>query len=294
MKKIIDISHHHPVKSWSDLQKDVEFLITKATEGVNYVDPTLKAVIKECEKRKIPYWLYTFLRDGNELAQSEFLVKTCKPLVGKYFMGYILDIESHNKESNCKKALEYIKKHSKKTMLYTMYAEHDKYKSLIANRGASCAWWEARYGANNGKDTSAQYPPHKGVDLHQYTSNGKFAYLDGSIDVNKLVSGGKPLSWFKTSAATKTTTKAKGTYTGTFPTLPKRGYFKVGDSGTNVKRLQLFLIWAGFSVGSCGADGIYGVATYSAVLKYKKAVGLKPNDGNFGKNSLAKAKTYKK
>jgi GH25 family lysozyme M1 (1,4-beta-N-acetylmuramidase) len=72
MKKIIDISHHHPVKSWDSLQKDVEFLITKATEGTSYVDPTLKTIIKECEKRKIPYWLYTFLRDGNEPAQSEF------------------------------------------------------------------------------------------------------------------------------------------------------------------------------------------------------------------------------
>lgn len=288
MKKIIDISHHHPVKSWDSLQKDVEFLITKATEGTSYVDSTLKSVIKECEKRKIPYWLYTFLRDGNELAQSEFLVKTCKPLIGKYFMGYALDIESHNKESNCKQALDYIKKHSKKTMVYTMYAEYDKYKSLIANRGSNCAWWEARYGLNNGHDTSAKYPCHNGVDLHQYTSEGKFSFLDGSIDVNKLT-GTKSLSWFKGSLA-----KAKTGYKGDYPTLPKRGYFKLNDKSEDVKKLQKLLIWAGFSVGHCGADGIYGVATYAAVLKYKKAVGLTPNDGNFGKKSLAKAKTLKR
>lgn len=288
MKKIIDISHHHPVKSWDKLEKDIEFLITKATEGTTYIDPTLKKVIKECEKRHIPYWLYTFLRDGNELAQAKFLVKTCKPLIGKYFRGYVLDIESHNSEARCIDALNYLKKESSKTMIYTMYAEKDRYNKLIANRGSSCAWWEARYGLNNGKDTSKQFPCHAGVDLHQYTSEGKFGYLDGSIDVNKLT-GTKSLSWFKGSS-----NKAKTSYKGDYPTLPKRGYFKMGDKGEDVKKLQKLLIWSGCSIGKSGADGIYGPATYKAVLAYKKKVGLKPNDGNFGKKSLAKAKTLKR
>jgi peptidoglycan hydrolase-like protein with peptidoglycan-binding domain len=58
--------------------------------------------------------------------------------------------------------------------------------------------------------------------------------------------------------------------------------------------MGLLLIWAGFNVGATGADGIYGKMTSAAVLKYKKAVGLTPNDGNFGKKSLEKAKTFKK
>lgn len=281
-----DISHHHKVTSWDKLAKQCNFLISKATEGVDYVDPTLKTFIKECEKRKIPYWLYTFLKKGNEKAQAEFLTKTCAPLVGKHFQGYVLDIESHNSEANCAQALSHIKKHSKKTMVYTMYTEYDKYKTLITKRSANCAWWEARYGLNNGHDTSAKYPCHKGVDLHQYTSEGKVNGLQGSIDLNKIT-GNKPLSFF-------TGAPAKKTYDGAFPTLPARGYFKDGDKGNEVKKLQKFLIWAGFNVGATGADGIYGKMTSAAVLKYKKAVGLTPNDGNFGKKSLAKAKTFKK
>lgn len=83
----------------------------------------------------------------------------------------------------------------------------------------------------------------------------------------------------------------KKVYTGTFPTLPARKYFKKGDKGTNVKYLQNFLNWYGYNVK---ADGVYGDNTYNAVLKFKKSVGLKANDGNFGKGCLKKAKKVKK
>lgn len=88
---------------------------------------------------------------------------------------------------------------------------------------------------------------------------------------------------------TKTTTKKK--YTGTYPRLPLRGYFKNGDKGSQVKRLQSFLNWA---VGSkLEVDGIIGTKTISAVKTFQKKVGLQ-QDGLFGKNSLAKAKSYLK
>lgn len=83
-------------------------------------------------------------------------------------------------------------------------------------------------------------------------------------------------------------------YAGTFPKLPKRGYFVKGDRGDQVRYLQKFLMWYGLSVGSSGADGVYGNDTSKAVLSFKKLVGLKTNDGNFGKGCLKKAKAAKK
>ena len=96
---------------------------------------------------------------------------------------------------------------------------------------------------------------------------------------------------------------AKKGYTGTFPTLPTRGYYKVGDGyktltnyKTQIKRVQNFLIWAGFSVGKDGADGKYGTNTANAVKAFQKAVGFNESgqDGEFGSKTLAKAKAYKK
>lgn len=89
------------------------------------------------------------------------------------------------------------------------------------------------------------------------------------------------------------------TYSGTFPTLPSRGYFKFNpktpkvyyDRGTQVIYLQKFLNWAVNS--GLKVDGILGPDTYNATKSFQKVVGI-TQDGLFGKNSLAKAKTFKK
>ena len=106
--------------------------------------------------------------------------------------------------------------------------------------------------------------------------------------------GGSSSSANTSSASTK-----KG-YTGDFPTLPIRGYYKKGDGyetltsaaiAIQIKRVQSFLNWA---VGSgLTVDGDYGEKTAAACIKFQKVVGITA-DGQFGKNTLAKAKTYKK
>lgn len=204
-----DISHYHPVSNWNTVKENCPVLISKATQGTTYIDPTLGSFISNCELKGIPYWLYAFLNRGNELAQTQFLVKVCGQRIksdSKYFMGYVLDVEAGNSAANVRKALEWLNKQGKKTMLYTMWSEYSKYSAVIADRGSTCAWWEARYGKNNGKDTSAQYPCNPGVDLHQYTSKGYCPGIPGSIDLNKLMN--KPLSWFTTGNAATSTTAA--------------------------------------------------------------------------------------
>ena len=80
-------------------------------------------------------------------------------------------------------------------------------------------------------------------------------------------------------------------YTGKLPILPSRGYFQKNDKGDQVRLMQAFLIWLGFSCGRTGADGIFGVNTDKAVRAYQKKYKLKI-DGLFGKYSLEKAKSF--
>ncbi len=207
---IVDISHHKPVQDWVKVKKNVEFLISKATEGTTFIDSTLDSFVEHCEANKIPYWLYTFLNNGDELEQAKFLVSTCKKKVGSYFMGYVLDVESGNNAEDVKEAFEYIKKQSPKTMFYSAYADYNRYKSIIKNRGESCAYWEARYGKNNG-EYDAKFAPHSDADLHQYTSEGVCPGIAGKVDLNRLT-GNKKESWFvvgSDSAKPKATTKKK-------------------------------------------------------------------------------------
>lgn len=190
-----DISHYHPVREWSKVKKNCPFLIMKATQGTSYIDETLYTNIKECERRGIPYWVYAFLNKGDEVAQAKFMVDVCKERVEKHFVGYVLDVESGNTEIGVARALDYLKKQRPKIMLYTMYAEYEKYEKLIRERPKKCAWWEARYGLNNGVFYS-KYSAHEGADLQQFTSNGTCPGIPGSVDLNRITGQGKKEKWF--------------------------------------------------------------------------------------------------
>lgn len=90
---------------------------------------------------------------------------------------------------------------------------------------------------------------------------------------------------------TKKTTSTGSKYSGTFPKLPSRGYFKKGDTGSQVKCLQKFLNWYG-NYG-LAVDGEIGDKTIVAITKFQSSTGLVV-DKLFGAKSLAKAKTIKK
>lgn len=86
-------------------------------------------------------------------------------------------------------------------------------------------------------------------------------------------------------------TPVKKGYTGVFPTLPSRTYFRNKDKGQQVKYLQMFLNWA--NGDKLVVDGIIGSKTIASVKKFQKNNGLVV-DGLFGKKSLAKAKSITK
>lgn len=81
------------------------------------------------------------------------------------------------------------------------------------------------------------------------------------------------------------------TYTGTYPKLPSRGYFKKGDKSKEVINVQKFINWA-LDI-KLALDGSYGKLTKEAVTRFEKLVQTKAN-GQFGKNDLAAAKKYVK
>ena len=90
----------------------------------------------------------------------------------------------------------------------------------------------------------------------------------------------------------------KKSYSGTYPTLPKRGYFcydtvhhRVIDRGEEVKKLQKLLNWA---IGdNLVIDGSLGPASDKAILKYQKMYNL-VQDGCFGPGCLSEAHTIEK
>ena len=85
---------------------------------------------------------------------------------------------------------------------------------------------------------------------------------------------------------------SKKTYSGTFPKLPARGYFKNGDVSDEVCKLKKFLNWYG-NYNLTETNKNYFNKTVSAVEDFQKKNALKV-DGEFGSKSLAKAKKVTK
>lgn len=89
--------------------------------------------------------------------------------------------------------------------------------------------------------------------------------------------------------------ETKKSYSGKYPTLPKRGYFKKGDKGVNAKYLQELLNWI-LDIKLI-VDGIIGDKTIEGVKKFQKEFQKEYKltvDGLFGKKSLEVAKGIKK
>lgn len=124
-------------------------------------------------------------------------------------------------------------------------------------------------------------------------NGGAVAKKQYPLGYNRIAGYGRPKYDKETKVEEKTTTtkSTKKKYSGTFPELPKRGYFKVGDKGTDVKNLQKFLNWYG-NYGLT-VDGDLGAKTFDAVTKFQKSEKLLV-DGEFGTKSLEAAKKVKK
>ena len=115
-------------------------------------------------------------------------------------------------------------------------------------------------------------------------NGGTVAKKQYALTYNRIYGYGRPKYDAEPAAAKKA-------YSGTYPTLPARTYFKRGDSGKQVKLLQQFLNWYGSF--ALVVDGEYGPKTESAVKEFQRKEKITV-DGEFGKVSLATAKKVKK
>ena len=181
-------------------------------------------------------------------------------------------------------------------------------KSCGAGVGYSCDYYK-----NKGQFyTSAQigdqifFKNSKGVRTHTglvYQVDSNYVYTvegntgDGvkkkkyAINSSSIYGYGRPKYKVESQPVPCVTTPVKKGYTGVFPTLPSRTYFRNKDKGQQVKYLQMFLNWA--NGDRLVVDGIIGPKTISSVKKFQRNTGLVV-DGLFGKKSLAKAKSITK
>lgn len=117
------------------------------------------------------------------------------------------------------------------------------------------------------------------IYMWQYTSGYRMAGL-GKVDMSYLYGEAKPQP------------KKQEAYKGTMPKIPKRGWFTSGDSGLEVRRLQIWLNWY-FGYSRLTVDGKVGRLTVDAVRDYQGREKLKV-DGLWGSQCQKHAKLIRR
>jgi lysozyme len=90
----IDVSHHNSSIDWSTLKSSrVDFIFIKATDGLNYLDPTFTANFKAAKDAGIVRGAYHFYESNDDgVAQAEWFIKNAQ--LEKGDLRPVVDIES--------------------------------------------------------------------------------------------------------------------------------------------------------------------------------------------------------
>lgn len=256
-----------------------DFIIARigyASGGVKAPDSTFDHNYKMCQKYGIKIGAYFYSNAKNAVdgkAEADYVIKMLKKR--KLDLPVWIDVEDNATSGKATKSQLAAACKAFCAAMETagykagVYASTSWFTSKIGDLG-SLRKWVAQY---NDRCTYAG-----SYDMWQYSSTETVPGFLGRRDVNKAY------TLFDSTIAAKA-------YTGTYPKLPSRGYFKSGDKGTQVKYLQKLLNW--LTGAGLAADGIVGQKTINAVRTFQEDTGL-VEDGLFGQNCLAKAKTIKK
>lgn len=76
-RMVLDLSHHNNVSSWVEVRlAGIVGVIYKATEDINYVDPTYDGARVKAQNTGLLWGAYHFLRPGDMRVQAQHFVRT--------------------------------------------------------------------------------------------------------------------------------------------------------------------------------------------------------------------------
>lgn len=193
----IDISHHNAKIDWAKVaaQKDpkIEYAFIKATEGVNYIDPTVtyNSFAARTAGIKIGYYHFASLNTHSVVADAKAEALHFADTVSKCAapdLPMILDLETNKANLSDAEVLLWIKTFFAELEIlgcpdYALYSYTPFLNaSLPAGHGLNMRLWIAAY-VNKPKPVLPN-----GWDkfwIWQYTAKGKVQGISGDVDMNR-------------------------------------------------------------------------------------------------------------
>lgn len=180
-KKAVDISYHNGVVDFEKLKNAVDYVIIRCGYGqddVSQDDKQWERNVSECERLEIPYGVY-FYSYAKTKANIEGEVNHCLRLLKGHNPTLPVFFDSEEKGT------QYVAKYNAKRFCDAMLT--NGYKAGIY---ASKSWYEKYIGESWGYDLwIARYAnalDMNGVDIWQYSSNGRVDGINGRCDVNHV------------------------------------------------------------------------------------------------------------
>ena len=186
----IDISSYQAELNAGIVPSD--FVIIKATEGTNYINPTWEEQAGQVIQTNKLLGFYHFASVGNPIAEADFFISVVKDYIGKAVL--VLDFESGaiNAWGNVG-ARQFLNRVKEKTginpMIYMSAEVTRQFNwSIISNTNPL---WVAQYASMNPTGYQSEpwtdgngYGAWSSAAIHQYSSAGSLANWNGNLDIN--------------------------------------------------------------------------------------------------------------
>jgi len=177
----IDISHYQGTPNFDQLKSQIDFVIIKATEGINYTDPQLTYNQSEARRVGLGLGYYHFAQPNSNTPQKEvaYFLSKVTPDIGE-ILCLDFEVSYPNPVTWCKLFLDTLSTslNGYKPLIYLNKSLANGYDwSSVIN--ANYGLWLASYDSNQ---TSIPTNPWPTLAMKQWTSSGTLNGISGNID----------------------------------------------------------------------------------------------------------------
>lgn len=191
------------VSSWNtgiDFTKvPADFVIAKATQGVNYVNPDCDRVIQQCIKLGKCWGTYHYVDGSGAQAEADYYVRNIQGYIGKGILCIDWESGSNSAWGNYNYLSQLVARVIERTGVKPLiYAQASVYAQVAAvAKRYNCGIWCAQYASMDPTGWQS-HPWNEGkysCAIRQYSSNGHISGYGAGLDLNVFY--GDRTTWMK-------------------------------------------------------------------------------------------------
>ncbi len=181
----IDVSRWQPANI-TEIVKDYDFVIIKATEGTSYVSPFCDSQYQAAKRRGKKLGVYHFASGLDPVAEANYFIDNVQGYVGEAVL--VLDWEAAVVNLGADWVRRFVNQVKARTnvppMIYGSASPLSAHGIPALAQELNCGLWVAAY-PNNNQTGYRDEPQLLGSVIRQYSSKGRLADYGGDLDLNR-------------------------------------------------------------------------------------------------------------